>query len=91
MHLPNAVKANALADIDLLKQVTDFKIKFYRSPSAKYNLAKPGTFKLLPSDRKWRLLNDDYNSMKEMIFGTIPEFSEIKSALVKLEQEINKL
>ena len=29
--------------------------------------------------------------MKEMIFGTIPEFSEIKSALKKLEQEINEL
>ena len=89
--ITSTVKAKALADTDLLKHVTDFKIKFYRSPSAKYDLAKPGTFKLLPSDRKWRLLNDDYNSMKEMIFGTIPEFSEIKSALKKLEQEINEL
>ncbi len=83
------VKENALADLDLLKQVTDFKSKFYRSPSARYDLAKPGTFKLLPSGKKCISLSDDYDNMQEMIFGSIPEFSSIKNALDLLEKEIN--
>lgn len=83
------VKKNALADLDLLKQVTDFKSKFYRSPTARYDLAKPGTFKLLPSERKCQSLSDDYDRMQEMIFGIIPDFSSIKNALETLEKEIN--
>ena len=86
-----SVKASALSDTDLLRQVKDFKMKFYRSSSAKYELANPGTLKLLPSDQKWQKLNEDYKNMKEMIFGTVPEFNAIKTALEKLEQEINQL
>ncbi len=70
-------------------QVTEFKSKFYRSPSARYDLAKPGTFKLLPSNQKWKSLSDDYENMKEMIFGDIPDMSSIKNALELLEDEIN--
>lgn len=87
----STVKNNALANLELLQQVTDFKSKFYRSPSARYDLAKPGTFKLLPSYLKCRVLEDDYNNMKEMIYGVIPDFSTIKDALKMLEQEINLL
>lgn len=87
----SSVKKNALADLELLQDVTDFKNKFYRSPSARYDLAKPGTFKLLPSDRKYQALSDDYNKMQEMIFGVIPDFTTIKGALKILEQEINSL
>lgn len=89
IHSP--VKNIALADFELLKKVTAFKSKFYRNPSARYDLAKPGTFKLLPSDQKCQILNNDYNKMQEIIFGNIPEFSKIKDDLKKLEIEINLL
>lgn len=49
------------------------------------------TFKLLPSDQKCRVLEDDYNHMQEMIYGVIPEFFAIKNAIKMLEQEINLL
>jgi len=89
--IDSPVKEDALKELDLLKNVTNFKMRFYRSASAKYELAKSGTFKLLPSNRKWEILSKDYDRMKEMIFGKIPSFSDIKNALEKLENEINEL
>lgn len=83
------VKASALADLNLLHDVAEFKSRFYRSPAAQYDLAKPGTFKLLPSSSKQASLREDYAKMREMIFGNIPDFSEIRKRLEALEEEIN--
>jgi hypothetical protein len=85
----SAVKPKALADLKLLRDVAMFKSRFYRSPSARYDLAKPGTFKILPSEKKRNALVADYTNMREMIFGEIPDFSEIMDGLAKLEIDIN--
>lgn len=86
-HFP--VKENSLADLELLKQVVEFKNRFYRSPSARYNLAKPGTFRILPSNEKQAVLEEDYKKMHEMIFKDVPSFAEIIDALRDLEKDIN--
>ena len=88
-HSP--VKENALSDLELLKQAAEFKNRFYRSPSARYDLAKPGSFRILPSDKKQAVLEEDYKKMQEMIFKDAPSFIELIDTLRAFEDEINNL
>jgi predicted nucleotidyltransferase component of viral defense system len=85
----SAVKAISLSNLKLLQEVAEFKNRFYRSPSARYDLAKSGTLKIIPSENKILLLKKDYEQMKEMLFGEIPTFEEIIGNLKNLEEEIN--
>jgi len=91
MMSQSPIKKKALAQIDLLEDVVEFKIKFYYSSWAKYDLAKIGTFRLTPQDRLIKHLEDDYEKMNVMIFGDYPSFSEILQGLQELEDEINNL
>ena len=67
------------------------KERFYPAASAHYELARPGTMRLMPPDDCLFDLRADYEHMKNMIFGEKPEFREILSELEKLEDEINSL
>lgn len=87
----SAVKTSALADLDLLQKVVEFKDKFYHSPWAKYEEAKVGTLKLLPPEYNVKAYKDDYEHMKNMIYGDKPDFDEILRGIAKLEKEINSL
>lgn len=42
-----------------------FKDRFYPSGSAHYELAKPGTMRLLPPEKCIPLLREDYEHMEE--------------------------
>ena len=84
-------KDRSLKNFELLKKVTEFKMRFYPRGWARYQDAKPGTFKLLPPAHNLRLLEEDYENMREMIFGSRPEFKKMIDALIKLENEINTL
>ena len=55
----------------------------------KHDLAKPGTLRLVPADRRSAELRSDYDAMKEMIFGKAVDFGEIVAGLKALEAEIN--
>lgn len=83
------VKQDALGDLELLREVVDFKIRFYPRGWARYDLAKPGTLRLVPPERILSEIRKDYASMQEMIFGRRPSFDEIIEGLSRLEQEIN--
>lgn len=85
------VKASALADLPLLEKVVEFKDRFYPAGSAHYDLAKPNTLRLMPPVDCMASLQDDYEHMKNMLFGEVPNFEEILSVLQKLEIEINSL
>jgi len=86
-----AVKCTALGDLELLHSVVDFKTKFYPASWANYDLAKPGTLKLLPPDHNFKSLSDDYKQMQVMFYGDIPAFDHLMETLQNLEQEINEL
>lgn len=45
----SAVKERALSDVKLLEDVVAFKSCFYPSAWARYDLAKPGSFRLIPN------------------------------------------
>jgi hypothetical protein len=83
------VKNAALADMALLANVVEFKERFYPRGWARYDLARPGTFRLVPEGHILAAVRDDYQAMANMIFGSIPEFDDMMTTLTKLQDEIN--
>jgi hypothetical protein len=88
-HSP--VKDNALADTALLQKVVDFKMKFYRSPWAKFEGCKPGTLALTLPEYRISELAQDYQAMQEFLIGERPSLDEIMGYLGQLQDEINRL
>lgn len=86
-----AVKKPAFAHLDLLQKVVKFKMKFYPRAWAKYAEAVPGTLRLIPPDYRLPALQADYDAMKDMLYGDIPDFETVMSAVKELEKEINAL
>lgn len=86
------IRSLALADPGLLNDVVAFKQRFYPSAWARYDLAVPGSLKLLPpAASQLKDLAEDYDAMQIMLFGTPPEFAEILHELAILEAEINAI
>ena len=85
------IKEAALADFALLKSVVESKLQFYPRNWAKYDLAKPGTMKLVPPDYLLRSLRKDYQEMEIMIYGERISFDEILEQIRILEPEINSI
>ena len=85
------VKAAAFGNLDLLARVVTFKDRFYPAGNAHYDLAKPGTMRLLPPEDCLPVLRDDYAHMRNMLSREIPSFEEIMTCIARLEKEINNL
>ena len=83
-------KNKALEDKELLKKVTEFKMKFYPRKWAKYEEALDGRLKLVPRKYRFSEIEKDYKAMSEMIYGEYPNFEDIIKVLKELEKEINK-
>ena len=90
MLAQSPVRGEALADLALLDQVVHHKQTFYPSGWAKYDLARVGSLRLVPTEVRRAALERDYRSMSVMIFGQPPPFGEIMEVLTALEQEINQ-
>ncbi len=83
--------AAAFADAALLKSVVESKEQFYPRNWARYDLAKPGTIKLLPPEHVLRSLRKDHQEMQIMIYGERVSFEAILDQIRMLENEINSL
>lgn len=79
----------ALAQSDLLEQVADFKAKFYPRKWARYDLARLGTLRLVPSEIHRKALRRDYAKMAGMIYGERPDFDDLMTEIAKIEAKIN--
>lgn len=90
MLAEGAIRAEALADTDLLTQVVRHKETFYPSAWARYDLARPGSFRVVPVENRAATLERDYRNMGVMIFGEPPAFDRIMQTLAAFEQEINR-
>jgi hypothetical protein len=84
------VAKRALEDRQLLRRVVEFKRKFYPSGWAHYEMACPGTFRLLPPVHVFQFLERDYKDMRIMIFGEAPALDQIMKDIKELEEKINK-
>jgi len=85
------VKAAAFGDLELLRAVAAFKDKFYHRGWARYDLAKPGTMKIVPPQHVLNAVSRDYEAMRHMIYGERPAFGDMIEGLRALEAEINRL
>lgn len=80
----------AVADLDLLAQVAQHKVTFFRSGWASYETARSGTLRLMPNDVRVKDLRADYRAMAPMMFDqTPPPFDDILAKIAALEETIN--
>lgn len=87
----SSIYGKAIQNIDLLIKVAEHKALFFKDSKAHYDLAKPGTLRLVPLDEHLVLLNDDYRQMKEMFFEDPPSFESVLKKLKTAEEEINRI
>ena len=87
----SSILNHSLQRLDLLEAVVDFKKRFYPCSWANYDLAKPKTIELMPSEYNLDFLKNDYKKMELMIYGDYPEWNEIIEFLKNLEQIIHNL
>jgi len=85
----NDVRAAAVGDMELLQSVVQFKMRFYPQGWARYDLAKPGTLRLIPPEHVLAEIRKDYEEMQIMIYGEVPPLDDILEVLGDLEDEIN--
>ena len=85
------VKESAFKRKELLEKDVAFKQKFYYAKGAHYETATLSSIELLPRKTVLNALQEDYQAMKNLIYGTMPEFEEILAFLEKLQGEIHKL
>ena len=76
-------------DLALLADIVDFTRKFYPRSWAHFELCKPGTMLLMPSEHAMPVMKADYAAMRNMIYGDYPSFDEILRIIKQLESEIN--
>jgi hypothetical protein len=77
--------------LELLKSVVASKERFYPRGWARYDLASPGSMRLVPPEHVLPALKHDYEEMQIMIYGERPEFKKIMDQIRGLEEEINML
>lgn len=87
----NAVADRELADTALTERVVEHKKVYFRSGWSQYDLAVPGTFKLVPPDSRLAELEKDHDEMRQMFFSEPPPIREVLEFLMQLESRINSL
>jgi hypothetical protein len=84
------VGRRAVQDVVLLAEVARHKSVFFPATWARYDLAKPGSLRLVPPTSRLAELERDYAKMREMTFEAAPSFSELVAKLTKIEAAINE-
>lgn len=79
----------AIAQGDLRDRVVAWKGQFFGSSWARYDLARPGSFRLVPPEERQAALRDDYRAMRDMYLSEPVTFDEVLARLAELEREIN--
>lgn len=80
---------SAIDDRETCERVVGWKRLFFGSRWANYETARPGSFRLLPSDERVPALRRDFNAMRDMYLGEPPSFDQVLEDLTELERRIN--
>ncbi len=75
---------------DLLERVRLHKSRYFASSWAHYELAVPGTMRLLPPESRMAELRRDYAAMRPMFLGELLSFEEMLAVLGEAEQTLNR-
>lgn len=86
----HSAATTALSLGELRNRVVNWKSQFFGSGWARYDLAQPGTFRLVPPHERTADLERDYRAMRDMYLSPPQEFSAIIKQLTGLEQRINR-
>lgn len=78
-----------LADHTLCARVVEWKSRVFARQWARYDLAKPGTFRLLPPARQSAALARDYAQMRAMFLAEPPGFDSVLAVLETAERTLN--
>ena len=84
------IAAQAVDRADLRDRVVQWKSRFFGSGWARYDLARPGTFRLLPPPARLAALHRDYYAMRDMYLTEPVAFDRILETLADLEARINE-
>ena len=82
--------SNAVYQHDLRRRVVEWRSQFFGSSWANYDLAKPGTFRIVPPSHRLTALRRDFRSMRDMYLTEPASFDEILTTLADLENRINR-
>ena len=85
------VAARALADVALRERVVAHKMVYFRSGWARYDLARPASFRLIPPDSRIAALKSDHQAMIPMFFNPPPPIDEVLDTIADLETRIRSL
>jgi len=78
-----------LADHSLCARVVDWKSRVFARKWARYDLAVPGTLRLLPAEARLAALARDYAQMRAMFIAAPPEFEAVMARLAEAERVLN--
>lgn len=88
--IQKGVAEQADKDLALLARVAKHKRLFFRSSWANYEVAKPGTLRILPPPHRLTGLREDYRKMQDMFFRAPPSFDVLLEKLGNWETDFNK-
>lgn len=91
MMAPTPIGDRAVANEDLLSDVRDHALAFFRRGWMKLPEARPGTIRLLPQDDLRARLVADYGAMQGMILGEAPAFDKLIEQIGQFEERLNAL
>lgn len=74
---------------DVRERVVAWKDRFFARKWARYDLAKPGTFRLIPPTGRIAELRGDYSAMRDMYMVDPLPFDDVLATLADLEATIN--
>ncbi|WP_164104432.1 nucleotidyl transferase AbiEii/AbiGii toxin family protein [Candidatus Laterigemmans baculatus] len=80
---------SAIEQAEARERVVRWKSQFFGSAWARYDLAVPGSFQLLPSQDRIRELERDYEAMKDMYLTEPSSFTDVSATLQHLADRIN--
>ena len=78
-----------LADRAQCARVVDWKSRVFARGWARYDLARHGSFRLVPSEARQPALAQDYATMRPMFMSEPPPFADLMRQLADAEQTIN--
>lgn len=83
--------AQFMADKDQCQRVVDWKSRVFARGWARYDLARHGSFRLLPAPQRQDALAQDYATMRPMFRTEPPPFAELMHQLATAEATLNAL
>ncbi len=86
----HSIARQAVDRADLRVRVVHWKSRFFGSGWARYDLARPGTFRITPPPERLAVLRRDYDAMRDMYLTEPVHIDRILDTLADLEARINE-